>query len=157
MQAQDPLTLLDTAATNTTDAIDVLDKMPNTVVVNIGPPPTEVFDQFEAIQTPLLTSHNSFLSGLGDFLFAGPDEQLEEASASLLTAAQALAADPSSLTADEGLSSAGLQYLDAVLIDSLLPNIVGKVIDQVFDIGDFDAATGGAAGADLATGFDLPF
>ena len=64
----------------------------------------------------------------------------------------------------DALADAGYRVvnIDATLIDSIFPNAVGKVIDQLFDVGGFDTASGsaadvaGSAGADLATGFDLP-
>lgn len=132
----DPVELLDAAATDMTQAEDVLSKLPDTVVVNVGGDPADVIDQFEAIQEPLFSSHNGFLTGLAGLLFDGPDQHLADAGGAVLAAAQAVAADPSSTTADPALISATLQYGDAVLVDSLLPNAAGKVIDQLFGLGN---------------------
>jgi hypothetical protein len=170
----DLIGLLDSAAADMTEANDVLHNIPGVVVVDLGGVignAADTINQFEAIQEPLLSSDNNFWSGLGDFLFADPDQQLNQASDAFLTATQAVAADPSSLIAGLELSLAGFQYTDTVLFDSLLPNAVGWLIDQLFGIGSFDAAASsaadvaagvgadvaGSAGANLAAGFDLPF
>jgi hypothetical protein len=164
------LGLLMSADADVTEAINVLNNLPG-VVIDIGSPaePIDAISQFEAIQTPLLSSDNSFLSGLGGLLFDGPDQQLNQASGAFLSAVQAYVADPS-ITNDLDVLSTTFQFDDS-LFGSILPNDVGKVIDQLFDVGGFDTAGGGAAdvgasasadtagsaGADLATGFDLPF
>lgn len=159
------LGLLDSAAADFTEAINVLTNTPGVVVIDLsGLNVPDIINQFEAIQTPLLSSDNSSLSGLGDFLFDGPDQQLAHAGDVFLTAAQAFAADPSP-TAGLGISSAGFQYTDTLLFESLYPNGVGAVIDQLLGLGGFDTAAGsaadvgaaGSAGADLAAGFGLPF
>jgi hypothetical protein len=147
------LGLLDTAQANVTEAFSVLDSvsgMHPVVPADFG----DAINRFEAIQEPLLSSDNSFLSGLGHFLFDGPDQQLAQASDTFLTAAQSFAVDPTSITNELDALSASFQFDGALLFGSLFPNVVGKVIDQVFDIGGFDTA---AAGADQASGFDLPF
>lgn len=77
----------------------------------------------EAIQASLLSSHDSFLSGLGNFLFDGVDQQFAHASEAVFSADQAFAADPSSLTAELGVGSADFQLLGAAF-DSLLPDMV---------------------------------
>ena len=110
------------------------------------------FSQLEAIQTPLLSSDNSALSGFGELLFNGPDQQIAQASEAALSAAQAYAADP---TATNGLAdvSAALQF-DGVLLGDVVPaNVIGKLTDQIFDIGGFDTASASAA-ADVATSAD---
>jgi hypothetical protein len=167
------LGLLDAAAADMTEANDVLHNLPGVVVVDLFggiSNAADVIDQFEAIQAPLLSSDNSFFSGLGHVLFDYPDQQLNQASDAFLSAVQSFAADPSSLTGFD-VSLAGFQYTGTVLFDSLLPNVVGEVIDQLFGLEGPDAVGGsaadvaasagadaaGSASADLATGFDLPF
>ncbi|WP_343709866.1 hypothetical protein [Mycobacterium sp.] len=141
--------LLDTAAADTTEAFTMLTNQPG-VVIGIGNPDllTGAINQFEAIQTPLLSSDNSFLSGLGDSLFNGPDQQLAQTSDVLVTAVQSYIADPSSTT-DADVLSATFQYDDSVAFDSLPANVIGEVIDQVFGIGGYDTA--GASATDVAS------
>ena len=90
---------------------------------------TQAITQFEADQTPLLSSDNSLLSGLGEALFNGPDQQLAQASDTFLSAAEAYAADPSSATGIDP-ASASLQFDDSLLFDSAPANLIGQVIDQ---------------------------
>jgi hypothetical protein len=108
-----------------------------------------VIGQLEAIQTPLLSSDNSFVSGFGEALFNGPDQQFAQASDSFLIAAQALSADPTSATALGDYASSGFQ-LDGALFGFIPSEVIGKLTDQIFDIGGFDTASASAA-ADIAT------
>jgi hypothetical protein len=125
--------LLDSAATNVTEGFNVW---------------TQAITQFEADQTPLLSSDNSLLSGLGESLFNGPDQQLAQASDTFLSAAEAYAADPST-TNGLDTASASLQFDDSLLFDSGPANLIGQVIDQVLHLGGSDTAS--AAATDLAT------
>ena len=138
--------LLNSAETNVTDAFNVW-----TQAYGEAPPSsdglTQLITQTEAIQTPLLSSDNSLLSGLGESLFNGPDQQLAQASETFLSAADAYAADPSSATGLDA-ASASLQFDESLLFNSLPANVIGEVIDQVFHLGGSDTA--GAAATDLA-------
>src|ERR1700722_12110802 len=140
--------LLNSAETNVTDAFNVW-----TQAYGEAPPSsadlTQAITQFEADQTPLLSSDNSLLSGLGESLFNGPDQQLAQASETFLSAADAYAADPSTTTGLDA-ASASLQFDESLLFNSLPANVIGEVIDQVFHLGGSDAA--GAAATDLAAG-----
>ena len=139
--------LLDSAATNVTDGFDVW-----TQAYGEAPPSsadlTQAITQFEADQTPLLSSDNSLLSGLGEALFNGPDQQLAQASETFLSAAEAYAADPST-TNGLDTASASLQFDDSLLFDSGPANLIGQVIDQVLHLGGSDIVS--AAATDLAT------
>ena len=138
--------LLNSAETNVTDAFNVW-----TQAYGEAPPSsdglTQLITQTEAIQTPLLSSDNSLLSGLGESLFNGPDQQLAQASETFLSAADAYAADPSTATGLDA-ASASLQFDESLLFNSLPANVIGEVIDQVFHLGGSDTA--GAAATDLA-------
>ncbi|HXO13656.1 MAG TPA: hypothetical protein VN871_14980 [Mycobacterium sp.] len=140
--------LLNSAATNVTEGFNVW-----TQAYGEAPPSsdglTQLIAQTEAIQTPLLSSDNSLLSGLGESLFNGPDQQLAQASETFLSAADAYAADPSTTTGLDA-ASASLQFDESLLFNSLPANVIGEVIDQVFHLGGSDAA--GAAATDLAAG-----
>jgi hypothetical protein len=140
--------LLDSAQTNVTDGFDVW-----TQAYGEAPPSsatlTETINQFVADQTPLLSSDNSLLSGLGESLFNGPDQQLATASETFLSAAEAYAADPSTTNGLDA-ASASLQFDDSLLFDSAPANLIGQVIDQVLHLGDSDIASASAA-TDLAT------
>jgi hypothetical protein len=139
--------LLDSAATNVTEGFNVW-----TQAYGEAPPSsadlTQAITQFEADQTPLLSSDNSLLSGLGESLFNGPDQQLAQASDTFLSAAEAYAADPST-TNGLDTASASLQFDDSLLFDSGPANLIGQVIDQVLHLGGSDTAS--AAATDLAT------
>jgi hypothetical protein len=139
--------LLNSAATNVTEGFNVW-----TQAYGEAPPSsadlTQAITQFEADQTPLLSSDNSLLSGLGESLFNGPDQQLAQASDTFLSAAEAYAADPSSATGLDA-ASASLQFDDSLLFDSAPANLIGEVIDQVLHLGGSDTAS--AAATDLAT------
>jgi hypothetical protein len=139
--------LLDSAATNVTEGFDVW-----TQAYGEAPPSsadlTQAITQFETDQTPLLSSDNSLLSGLGEALFNGPDQQLAQASETFLSAAEAYAADPST-TNGLDTASASLQFDDSLLFDSGPANLIGQVIDQVLHLGGPDTAS--AAATDLAT------
>jgi hypothetical protein len=124
--------LLNSAETDVIDAFNVWSQ-----VSGDAPPadfPGNLIDltnQFEAIQTPLLSSDNSFLSGLGEVLFNGPDQQLAQSSDAFLVAAEAFSADPTSgINALDAVSTA-LQYDDALLFDALPADVVGKIVDQL--------------------------
>jgi hypothetical protein len=138
--------LLNSAETNVTDGFDIW-----TQAYGEAPPSsadlTQAITQFEADQTPLLSSDNSLLSGLGESLFNGPDQQLAQASDAFLSAAEAYAANPSSTTGLD-TASASLQFDDSLLFDSAPANLIGQVIDQVFHLGGSDTAS--AAATDLA-------
>jgi hypothetical protein len=139
--------LLNSAATNVTEGFNVW-----TQAYGEAPPSsadlTQAITQFEADQTPLLSSDNSLLSGLGESLFNGPDQQLAQASDTFLSAAEAYAADPST-TNGLDTASASLQFDDSLLFDSGPANLIGQIIEQVFHLGGSDIAT--AAATDLAT------
>jgi hypothetical protein len=100
-----------------------------------------------AVQTPLLSSDNSLVSGLGELLFTGPDQQLAQSAETFLSAADAYAADPTSLVNTVDVLSATFQWTDSLLFDSLPANVIGKLVDQ---IAGFDIASAGAA-TELAT------
>jgi hypothetical protein len=140
--------LLNSAETNVTDGFNVW-----TQAYGEAPPSsadlTQAITQFEADQTPLLSSDNSLLSGLGEALFNGPDQQLAQASDAFLSAAEAYAVDPSTTNALDA-ASASLQFDDSLLFDSGPANLIGQVIDQVLHLGGSDAASASAA-TDLAT------
>ena len=135
--------LLDSAETNMTDGFNVW-----TQAYGEAPPSQDILTQFitqtEAIQTPLLSSDNSLLSGLGESLFNGPDQQLAQISDAFLSAAEAYAADPSTTNGLDAASES-LQFDDSLLSYSLPANVIGEVIDQIFGIGGFDSTSAGAA------------
>jgi hypothetical protein len=140
--------LLDTADTNMADGFDVW-----TQAYGEAPPSSDIFagtlNQFVADQTPLLSSDNSLLSGLGESLFNGPDQQLAQISDTFLSATEAYAADPSTTNGLDA-ASASLQFDDSLLFDSGPANLIGQVIDQVLHLGGSDTASASAA-TDLAT------
>ena len=139
--------LLETAETNVTDGFNIW-----TQAYGEAPPSsadlTQAITQFEADQTPLLSSDNSLLSGLGESLFNGPDQQLAQASDTFLAAAEAYAADPST-TNGLDTASASLQFDESLLFDSAPANLLGQIIDQVFHLGGSDTAS--ASATDVAT------
>jgi hypothetical protein len=139
--------LLNSAETNVTDGFNIW-----TQAYGEAPPSsdglTQLITQTEAIQTPLLSSDNSLLSGLGESLFNGPDQQLAQASDTFLSAAEAYAADPST-TNGLDTASASLQFDESLLFNSLPANVIGEVINEVFHLGGSDTAS--AAATDLAT------
>jgi hypothetical protein len=139
--------LLNSAETNVTDAFNVW-----TQAYGEAPPSsdtlTQLITQTEAIQTPLLSSDNSLLSGLGESLFNGPDQQLAQAGETFLSAADAYAADPSTATGLDA-ASASLQFDESLLFTSLPSNVVGEVVDEVLHLGGSDIF--GAAATDLAS------
>ncbi len=111
-----------------------------------------IFGQLEAIQTPLLSSDNSFVSGVGEALFNGPDQQLAQAGEAFLSAAETLSsATPgiAELGALGDYASTGFQ-VDGAIFGEIPSTLIGKLTDQIFDIGGFDTASAGAA-ADVAT------
>jgi hypothetical protein len=137
--------LLNSAEANTINGFDVWTQ------AHGEPPPsldalTEFITHTEAIQTPLLSSDNSLLSGLGEFLFNGPDQQLAHISDAFLSAAEAYAADPSTANGFDAASES-LQFDDSMLSYSLPTNVIGEIVDQVLHIGGFDPAAGAAADA----------
>jgi hypothetical protein len=104
--------------------------------------------ELESIQTPLLSSDNSFVSSFGEALFNGPDQNLAQASEAFLSAAQTLSADTSNLAALGTYASDGFQVTDAIF-GEIPSTLIGKLTDQIFDIGGFDTASASAA-TDLA-------
>ncbi|MGA8332479.1 MAG: hypothetical protein WB777_24815 [Mycobacterium sp.] len=106
------------------------------------------FPELEAIQTPLLSSDNSIVSGFGEALFNGPDQQLAQASEAFLAAAETLSSDTTNLTALGDYASTGFGVTDAIF-GEIPSTLIGKLTDQIFDIGGFDTASVGAA-TDLA-------
>lgn len=108
-----------------------------------------VIDKLEAIQTPLLSSDNSFVSGFGEVLFNGPDQNLAQAGEAFLSAAETLSSDTTNLTALADYASTGFQVTDAIF-GEIPSTLIGKLTDQIFDIGGFDTGGAGAA-ADIAT------
>jgi len=144
--------LLETAETNVTDGFNIW-----TQAYGEAPPSsadlTSAITQFEADQTPLLSSDNSFLAGLGESLFNGPDQQLAQASDAFLSAAEAYAADPST-TNGLDTASASLQFDESLLFDSGPANLIGQIIDQAFHLEGSDTA--GAAATDLAASASSP-
>jgi hypothetical protein len=109
------------------------------------------FPELESIQTPLLSSDNSFVSGFGEALFNGPDQSLAQAGEAFLTAAQTLSSATPGITELGALgdyASTGFQVTDAIF-GEIPSTIIGKLTDQIFDIGGFDTASAGAA-ADVA-------
>jgi hypothetical protein len=107
------------------------------------------FPELEAIQTPLLSSDNSFVSGFGEVLFNGPDQQLAQASETFLSAAETLSSDTTNFTALGDYASTGFQVTGAIF-GEIPSTLIGKLTDQIFDIGGFDTASAGAA-VDVAT------
>jgi hypothetical protein len=143
--------LLETAQTDVSDGLTAIGQLPGVG----GTPPAELGDligKFEAIQTPLLSSDNSVVSGLADSLFNGPDQQLAQSGEAFLSAADAYAADPTSLTNTVDVLSATFQWSDSLLFDSLPANVIGKLTDFVLgnDIASPGAATELAASASSA-------
>jgi hypothetical protein len=106
------------------------------------------FPELEAIQTPLLSSDNSFVSGFGEVLFNGPDQQLAQASEAFLSAAETLSSDTTNLTALGDYASTGFQVTGAIF-GEIPSTLIGKLTDQIFDIGGFDTTSASAA-TDLA-------
>jgi hypothetical protein len=134
--------LLSTAQADLTDTLNVLGGSQAV---------PDIFGQIEAIQTPLLSSDNSLISGLGEILFNGPDQQLAQASDTLLSAANTFTASP---TATDGLDliSAGFGFDGSLLFGNLPADVFGKLTEQVLGLG---SAAGGAA-TDVATSASVP-
>jgi hypothetical protein len=107
------------------------------------------FPELEAIQTPLLSSDDSFVSGFGEALFNSPDQQLAQASEAFLSAAETLSSDTTNLTALGDYASTGFQVTGAIF-GEIPSTLIGKLTDQIFDIGGFDSASASSA-ADVAT------
>jgi hypothetical protein len=137
--------LLTTAETDVTDAFSL----------NGQAPDTGFFSQLEAIQTPLLSSDNSFVSGVGEALFNGPDQQLAQSSEAFLSAAEALSSGTPSITALGDYASTGFQLVGAIF-GELPSTLIGKLTDQIFDIGGFDTASASAATDGAASAADTP-
>jgi hypothetical protein len=106
------------------------------------------FPELVAIQTPLLSSDNSLVAGFGEALFNGPDQNLAQASEAFLSAAETLSADTTNLAALGDFASTGFQ-VDGAIFGEIPTTLIGKLTDQIFDIGGFDTASAGAA-TDLA-------
>jgi hypothetical protein len=126
--------LLNTAQTDIAEAFSL----------NGQTPDTGFFPELEAIQTPLLSSDNSFVSGVGEALFNGPDQQLAQTSEAFLSAAETLSSDTTNLTALGDYASTGFQVTDAIF-GEIPSTLIGKLTDQIFDIGGFDTASASAA------------
>jgi hypothetical protein len=111
-------------------------------------PDTGFFPELEAIQTPLLSSDNSFVSGFGEALFNGPDQQLAQTSEAFLSAAETLSSDTTNLTALGDYASTGFQATDAIF-GEIPSTLIGKLTDQIlgYDIASPGAATDLAASA----------
>jgi hypothetical protein len=150
--------LLNSAQTDVTDALNVLGQVPGSTIQF---PPVEFADiigKFDAIQTPLLSSDNSLVSGLGEALFNGPDQQLAQSSDAFLAAIEAYAADPTSSTAELGALSATFQWGDSLLFDTLPANVVGGLIDKIFDLSpaaDFASSVDPVSAVDPSAFADL--
>ncbi|WP_154677651.1 hypothetical protein [Mycolicibacter icosiumassiliensis] len=146
------LDLISSASANAIEAFSIISKTSGDAPLDTSRYASD-FTQLEGIERPLLTSDNETFSGLGHLLFDGPDQQLSQTSEAFLSAAQEYAADPS-LSNELAAATTSFQMDGAVLFDALPSLVVGKIVDQIFDLGGFDA---GNAGADLASAFDLPF
>lgn len=134
--------LLDTAQTDIAEAFSLSGQ---------PPPEASFFPELEAIQTALLSSDNSFASGFGEALFNSPDQNLAQASEAFLSAAEALSSDTTNLTALGDYASTGFQVTDAIF-GEIPSTLIGKLTDQVFDIGGFDSTGAGAAAEVAASG-----
>jgi len=130
--------LLDTAQTDIAEAYSLTGS-------TVASP--DFYPELVAIQTPLLSSDNSVVSGFGEALFNGPDQHLAQAGEAFLSAAETLSSG-SNFTALGDFVSAGSQVIDAIF-GEIPSTLVGKLTDQVFDIGGFDT-TGAASGASSA-------
>jgi hypothetical protein len=150
-----PASLLSSTTDNLTETNNVLSQAdlpdefqgvlgPQTQVLDNG---LDLVDKYEAIQAPLVSSDNPSLVDLGSLLFLVNDQQIEQASGAVLSATQAFDSAPS-LTTEFGLLSADLQFLDTSVLDSLIPNIGTKLVEQLFGIGGSDAAS--SIASDLA-------
>ncbi len=138
--------LLNTAETDATDAFNALSQ----VVGQTPPNPAtlaDIISQYDATQTPLLSSDNSLLSGLGSALFNGPDQQVAQSAETFLSAADTYVANPTSAIDGLDAVSASFQFDGSLLFGSLPANIIGKAIDDFSGLG---TSSPGAA-ADLAT------
>lgn len=131
--------LLDTAQADLAEAF--------TVTGNSSGAP-DFYPELVAIQTPLLSSDNSLVSGFGEALFNGPDQHLAQAAETFLSAAQALGPDTTNLGALGNFASAGFG-VDGAIFGEIPSTLVGKLTDQIFNIGGFDT-TSPAAATDLA-------
>ena len=133
--------LLTTAETDVTDAFSL----------NGQTPDTGFFSQLEAIQTPLLSSDNTFVSGVGEALFNGPDQQLAQSGEAFLSAAEALSSGTPSITALGDYASTGFQLVGAIF-GEIPSTLIGKLTDQIlgYDIASPGAATDLAASASSA-------
>ncbi|WP_343577233.1 hypothetical protein [Mycobacterium sp.] len=131
--------LLDTAQTEIAEAFTLSGS------TNAG---AGVFPELVAIQTPLLSSGNSVVSGFGEALFNGPDQNLAQAAEAFLSAAETLPSSTTNLTALGDFASAGFHVTDAIF-GEIPSTLIGKLTDQIFDIGGFDTSGAGAA-TDLA-------
>jgi len=116
---------------------------PQTEVLNNG---LSVVGEFEGIQAPLLSSGEPSLANLGDLLFLGDDQQIEQASADVLSATQAFDANPT-VSTEFNLFLADAQ-LGGAAFDTLVPNAIASFVDQLSGIGS-DATGSAASVADL--------
>jgi hypothetical protein len=138
--------LLNAAEADVTDAFNLWSQVSGGATLPEDP---DAFNLLESIETPLLSSDNSFASGLGDSLFTGPDQQLAQASEAFLSAVDTYAENPS-VTNELDVLSASFQVDDSLLFNILPAEVAGKLIDQLFDLGGFDTTSASAA-ADVAT------
>jgi hypothetical protein len=158
----DPATLLDSAAADLTQASEVLSKadVPASLqhLLSVQTQSAEEFSQViaqaQSIQDPLLSNDNTFVAGLANLFFGDVDQKFAQASAAVLSADQAFAADPSQST-EAGLIGPDFQ-LDGAAIDSVFPDVTGVFVDRLLGIPVESPDAAVSAGADLATGFDLP-
>lgn len=132
--------LLNTAQTDIAEAFS----LSGNTAANTG-----FFPELEAIQSPLLSSDNSFVSGFGEALFNGPDQNLAQAGEAFLSAAETLSSDTTNLTALADYASTGFQVTGAIF-GEIPSTIIGKLTDQIFDVGGFDTGGAGAA-AEIVT------
>jgi hypothetical protein len=161
------ISLLDAATADLTQAKDVLSGADVPAQFQVGTSFEDtglqfVEDKAEAAQAPLL-SHDDPFSGFVNLLFSGLDQQLEHGAAAVLSADQALAADPSQSTFSD-VDTAQEQFVNASTA-LVIPDDIAHLVDQLFGLGGSDAASSigsdlaSNTGSDLATSFssDLPF
>lgn len=136
-----PESLLSSSADNLTDANALLGDadVPSEFEGVLGAQ-TEVLDNglnvvsdYEGIQAPLLSSDDTSLVNLGDALFLADDQQIEQASADVLSAAQAFDTTPS-VDTEFDLFLADAQ-LGGAALDTLIPNTLAGFADQLFGLG----------------------
>jgi hypothetical protein len=92
-----------------------------------------------------------FPHAVDKFLFNGPDQHLAQASEAYLAAYEAFSSDPTSTTALGDSASADLQTIGAAF-DEIPSTVIGKGIDEIFDVGGYESTSASAAASDVATG-----